>query len=131
MGLRGDAGGEARGDVNGDVIAGDFGGGASCFSSFFCGFGDGAEVPEEMFSNFAARTLVLGDFVVDFGGGLASVEFSRAICSNFCASSLAEGVLIVGGAVCVSSTLASLDLSTVAVSQTPKDARYDLNARSL
>ena len=99
MGLRGDAGGEARGDVNGDVIAGDFGG-ASCFSSFFCGFGDGAEVPEEMFSNFAARTLVLGDFVVDFGGGLASVEFSRAICSNFCASSFAEGVLIVAGAVC-------------------------------
>ena len=99
MGLRGDAGGEARGDVNGDVIAVDFGG-ASCFSSFFCGFGDGAEVPEEMFSNFAARTLVLGDFVVDFGGGLASVEFSRAICSNFCASSFAEGVLIVAGAVC-------------------------------
>ena len=91
MGLRGDAGGEARGDVSGDVIAGDFGG---CFSSFFCGFGDGAEVPEEMFSNFAARTLVLGDFVVDFSGGLASVEFSRAICSNFCASSFAEGVLM-------------------------------------
>ena len=90
MGLRGDAGGEARGDVSGDVIAGDFGG-ASCFSSFF---GGGAEVPEEMFSNFAARTLVLGDFVVDFGGGLASVEFSRAICSNFCASSFAEGVLM-------------------------------------
>ena len=107
MGLRGDAGGEARGDVSGDVIAGDFGG-ASCFSSFFFGdFGGGAEVPEEMFSNFAARTLVLGDLVVDFGGGVASVEFSRAICSNFCASSFAEGVLIVGGAVCVSSTLAS------------------------
>lgn len=93
MGLRGDAGGEARGDVSGDVIAGDFGG-ASCFSSFFGGFGDGAEVPEEMFSNFAARTLVLGDLVVDFGGGVASVEFSRAICSNFCASSFAEGVLM-------------------------------------
>ena len=54
----------------------------------------GAEVPEEMFSNFAARTLVLGDLVVDFGGGVASVEFSRAICSNFCASSFAEGVLM-------------------------------------
>ena len=108
MGLRGDAGGEARGDVNGDVIAGDFGG-ASCFSSFFFfgDFGGGAEVPEEMFSNFAARTLVLGDLVVDFGGGVASVEFSRAICSNFCASSFAEGVLMFGGAVCVSSTLAS------------------------
>ena len=106
MGLRGDAGGEARGDVSGDVIAGDFGG-ASCFSSFFGGFGGVAEVPEEMFSNFAARTLVLGDLVVDFGGGVASVEFSRAICSNFCASSFAEGVLMFGGAVCVSSTLAS------------------------
>ena len=47
-----------------------------------------------MFSNYAARTLVLGDLVVDFGGGVASVEFSRAICSNFCASSFAEGVLM-------------------------------------
>jgi hypothetical protein len=52
---------------------------------------------EEMFSNFAARTLVLGDLLVDTGGGVESTEFSRAIISNLAASSLAEGVLILAG----------------------------------
>ena len=99
MGLRGDAGGDANGDVNGGVFAGDFGGGAaSVFVSFFGDLGGGAMFSvEEMFSNFAARTLVLGDLLVDTGGGVESTEFSRAIISNLAASSLAEGVLILAG----------------------------------
>ena len=105
MGLRGDAGGDANGDVNGGVFAGDFGGGAaSVFVSFFGDLGGGAMFSvEEMFSNFAARTLVLGDLLVDTGGGVESTEFSRAIISNLAASSLADGVLILAaGAVCAS-----------------------------
>jgi len=105
LGLRGDAGGDANGDVNGGVFAGDFGGGiASVFVSFFGDLGGGAMFSvEEMFSNFAARTLVLGDLLVDTGGGVESTEFSRAIISNLAASSLAEGVLILAaGAVCSS-----------------------------
>jgi hypothetical protein len=93
LGLRGDAGGDANGDVNGGVFAGDFGGGAaSVFVSFFGDLGGGAMFSvEEMFSNFAARTLVLGDLLVDTGGGVESTEFSRAIISNLAASSLADG----------------------------------------
>jgi hypothetical protein len=99
LGLRGDAGGDANGDVNGGVFAGDFGGGAaSVFVSFFGDLGGGAMFSvEEMFSNFAARTLVLGDLLVDTGGGVESTEFSRAIISNLAASSLADGVLILAG----------------------------------
>ena len=119
MGLRGDAGGDANGDVNGGVFAGDFGGGAaSVFVSFFGDLGGGAMFSvEEMFSNFAARTLVLGDLLVDTGGGVESTEFSRAIISNLAASSLAEGVLILAaGAVCSSVLERLLELASGGIS---------------